>query len=115
MLGLLTMLLGLLLGSDLLIILACSNICGAAGDILMSIFIMKLPEDMEYIEDNKNRFVIVTGEDISVRKAYGIKFEEIEDDFGKIAPIRSKKFEISKWSYIIFGLLCLYTVVVMLL
>ena len=109
-LGVVTIIIGFLFGIELLIILSIANICGAAGDILISIFILRMPKNMIFTEDKDNNFVIITNEDISQRKSYGVKLLRIEDDFEKIAPTDPRKFVISKWSYIIFGLLFVYTV-----
>ena len=109
-LGFATLVIGFIFNLELLIILSCANICGSAGDILMSLFIRKMPNDLEFIEDNDNNFVIITSEDIPQKKSFGVKFKKREEDFEKIAPIVSRKVLISKWSYVIFGSLCVYTV-----
>jgi len=45
-----------------------------------------------FFEDEQNRFVLVTNEDISKRTAVGVKLEEIEDDFEKIEDNYFKRF-----------------------
>ena len=107
-LGILTFIIGIAFNFELLIVLSLINICGASGDILMTIFIAKMPKDMHYFEDEQNRFVLVTEKDVSKKKSPGVKLEEIIDSF-EDAPIGSKRVAISKASYLIFGAICLYT------
>ena len=107
-LGFLTLIIGAAFNFELLIVLSLINICGASGDILMAIFIAKMPKGTRYFEDEQNRFVLVTEEDISRRKSLGVKLEKIEDGFENTLA-GSKRVAISKASYLIFGIICLYT------
>jgi len=52
-----TLIIGFAFRFELLIVLSLMNICGASGDILMALFIGKMPKDMRYFEDEQNRFV----------------------------------------------------------
>lgn len=110
LIGFVTLIIGFVFSFDLLIILSLMNICGAMGDILMTLFIAGMPKNMRYIEDNGNRFVLITNEDISKKKSLGVKLEEVEEDFAKIAISDSPKVAISKGSYAIFALICLHMV-----
>jgi len=113
-LGFATLILGVAFHSDLLIVLSLMNICGASGDILMALFIAGMPKDVRFFEDEQNRFVLVTGENISKRTAVGVKLEEIGDDYEKVLNKNTKKIIISKGSCIIIGVICLYTVLCIL-
>ena len=98
------------LNNDLLITLAVANMIGAAGDLLMTRFILTMPEDTRFVEDSRNRFVLITSKDISKQKALGLKLDAIEENFDNIANTDSRKIIISKASYVIFGAICLYTI-----
>ena len=110
MMSLVTLVIGIVLNLQLLIVLSLMNACGAVGDILMVLFIAKMPKDMCFFEDSNNRFIIGTNADISKRKSLGVKLEEIEDDFEKVVSRDTARIAISKASYIVVGIACLYTV-----
>jgi hypothetical protein len=107
--GFLTLIIGIVFNFQLLVILSVINVIASAGDILITLFILRLPKDMHYMEDSKNRIVIITHEDISSKKSFGLTFKEVVDDFEAIAPKESDKIGISIWSYVIIGAICLYT------
>jgi hypothetical protein len=90
-----------------LLFLAIMNIVGATGDIIMFIYIMSLPKEIEFTEfDNPIRFAIHTNKEIKV-KFFGLDYIET---LKNVPRNNLKKLTISKGSYIVFAILIVLTV-----
>lgn len=90
-----------------LLFLAIMNIVGATGDIIMFIYIMSLPKEIEFTEfDNPIRFAIHTNKEIKV-KFFGLDYIET---LKSVPRNNLKKLTISKGSYIVFAILIVLTV-----
>ena len=101
--------LGLIFNIDYLCILAILNLAGAAGDLLMFFFILKLPNDIKYIDyDNVIGCYFISGEDLSKYKSFGIVYVESGTDKNKLIKKTIPKIYISKKSIptllVFFGL-----------
>ena len=90
---------GLILNYDFLCILAIINLAGAAGDLLMLFFIIKLPKDIKYIDyDNVIGCYFISGEDLSKYKSFGIVYKECGTDKNKLIKRSIPRIYISKQS-----------------
>ena len=105
--GVVTLVIGLVIYNPILIILSLLNIAGCAGDIAMIISFIKLPQ-FSYLDlDDCTGFVLVSKNDLSKYKLFGMDLIE-SDDYSKLGKASDfKKFTISKLSWIVFGVLIL--------
>ena len=105
--GVLTLIIGLVINNSFLIVLSLLNIAGCAGDIAMIISFVKLPS-FSYVDlDDCTGFVLVSKNDLSKYKLFGMDLIE-SGDYSKLGHATDyKKFTISKLSWIVFGLLVL--------
>lgn len=100
--GIITLILGYIFSSSLLVFLSIVNISGCIGDIMMTIFMFKLPKDIKYLDlDDPTSFTIISKEDISNVKTLGIiKKDSGIYDKSKMYAKNKKKIDISKMSLI---------------
>jgi len=88
---------------DDLAILSIFNLSGAAGDLLMTYFLLRLPKDVQYIDyDNVIGFYLISKEDLSKYKSKIVKFVESGKDSDKLINKSIKPIDISKPSWVIF-------------
>lgn len=109
--GVVTLVIGLAISNNMLIILSLLNIAGCAGDIAMFVSFLKLP-DFKYIDlDDCTGFVLVSDSDLSKYKLFGL--DVVEEGKAKDLELAKdyKKITISKLSWIIFALLFLALIV----
>ncbi len=91
--------LGLIFNNDLMCLLAIINLAGAAGDLLMMLFIVKLPKDIKYIDyDNVIGCYFVSDKDLSKYKGFGIKFVESGEDKKELVNTSIPRIYVSKKS-----------------
>ena len=77
-------------------LLSICNISGSAGDIIMFMFILNLPKDIEYSEyDSEISFGIFTDKKIENEKHFGLKYLGTKE---KLKREDKKKLKISKQS-----------------
>ena len=96
--GIITLLLGIIVDSSLLIILSLVNITGCSGDLVMFYHLIKL-NDFEFSEYNDPMaFALYTKEDFSKLKLFGLNFVEKTT---KIDKSDLRKVVISKTSIVI--------------
>lgn len=96
--GILTLILGIVFNSSLLVILSLINITGCSGDLVMFYHLIKL-KNFEFSEyNNPMAFALYTSEDFSKLKLFGLNFVEKTT---KIDRSDLKKIVISKASIII--------------
>lgn len=112
--GIITLVIGFIINSPILIILSLLNIAGCAGDIAMIVSFIKLP-DFSYLDlDDCTGFVLVSKSDLSKYKLFGMDLIE-SGSYSKLGKVSNyKKFTISKLSWIVFGLLVLALLVAFL-
>jgi len=105
--GVITLIIGLIIDNPILTILSLLNIAGCAGDIAMIISFVKLPS-FSYVDlDDCTGFVLVSKNDLSKYKLFGMDLVE-SGSYSKLGHASDyKKFTISKLSWIVFGLLVL--------
>ena len=88
---------------DDLVFLGVFNLAGAAGDILMTLFLTKLPKDVQYIDyDNVIGFYLLSKKDLSKYKSIFVKYVESGTDSDKLINKDIKPVAITKASWIIF-------------
>ena len=105
--GIIPYIIALIFKWPFLLFLAIMNIVGATGDIIMFIYIMSLPKEIEFTEfDNPIRFAIHTNKEIKV-KFFGLDYIET---LKNVPRNNLKKLTISKGSYIVFAILIVLTV-----
>ena len=96
--------LGFIINNFTLQILAVFNLAGAIGDIMMVLFLTKLPKDIVYIDyDNVIGFYLISKEDLSKYKMFGFKYIESGKDSDDLINKDIKLISISKVSYICFA------------
>ncbi|MBQ7105496.1 MAG: DUF3267 domain-containing protein [Bacilli bacterium] len=110
--GILTYIIGIFLGSDLLILLSIFNISGSIGDILMLIDILLMPKDICYLDlDDTTSFTILSKEDLSKKRYFSLKLEK----YGKYSDnVKAKdytKIKVSKSSKWIFIILIIFIII----
>lgn len=103
--GIITYIISFLTGSYALLILSIANIYGACGDIVVFNFFMHLDRDTMFKEiGDTSTFMLVTKEDLTKRKYFGIK-KIIPLKEGELEEKENKKIKISKESITIIIIL----------
>lgn len=111
-LGIIPYIIAIIFKLPFLLFLAILNIVGAAGDIMMFIYIIKLDKNIEFSEfDNPIRFAIYTDKDINV-KSFGLDYIETTRTLPRN---KLKKLTISKGTYIVLLLLIVLTILSVIL
>ena len=101
--GVITYIIGLVFNFKLLTFLSILNIMGAAMDIVMFLYILKLDMDVTYSEiDAPDKFVLISKEDLSKKKSMFFKVVEVKD-YNKKDYLNKidKRFDCTKKSFII--------------
>ena len=105
--GIIPFIIAIIFELPFLLFLAIMNIVGATGDIMMFIYIVSLPKDIEFSEfDNPIRFAIYTDKKINYRP-FGLDYIESTKTLSRKDM---KKLTISKGSYIALIILLVLTV-----
>lgn len=100
--GVLTLFVGFVINSPILIILSLFNIAGCAGDIAMFFSFLFLP-GFSYIDlDDCTGFVLVSKSDLSKHKLFGMNLVEVGNYDSLSLAQDYKKITVSKLSWIIF-------------
>lgn len=100
--GVLTLFVGFVINSPILIILSLFNIAGCAGDIAMFFSFLFLPS-FSYIDlDDCTGFVLLSNSDLSKHKLFGMNLVEVGDYDNLTLAQDYKKITVSKLSWIIF-------------
>lgn len=107
-LGVLTLAIGIIINSPLLILLSLANISGCSGDLVMFYHLRRL-DNFEFSEyDDPTSFGLYTKNDLSNVKMFGLDYV---DSKSKLERNNSQKIIISKMSIII--LLLFYALIVL--
>lgn len=112
--GIVTYILGLYFNSDLLILASIFNISGAIGDILMTIDILIMPKDINYLDlDDNTSFTILSNEDLSEKRYFSIRLEKYGKYNEKVKAKNFSKIIVSKYSkYFLFFYIILIIVAI---
>ena len=109
--GVLTLIFGFIFSVPVLIILSLFNIAGCAGDLAMFYSFIRLPNFTYTDLDDCTGFVLVSDNDLSSYKLFGMNLVE-SGDYSNLSRANDfKKFTISKLSSIIFGILLLFLLI----
>ena len=105
--GIVTYVIGAIFKLPMLFLLSIFNLSGCIGDIVMFIFISRLPKDIKFSEfDDPTSFAILSNEDLSDRKPFGLKYERTVSTLEKNDM---KRLRISKKSIIFMIFLLIIT------
>ena len=97
---------------DLLAILAIFNLAGATGDLLMTLFVIKLPNNIQYIDyDSVIGFYLLSKDDLSKYKSPFLRYIESGKDSDKLINKDIKPLTITKASWIIFIILIIFVII----
>ena len=100
---------------DLLAMLVVFNLAGATGDLMMTAFVLRLPDDIKYIDyDNVIGFYLLSKKDLSKYNTKLLKFVESGKDSDKLINKKISPLYISKWSWIIISFLLICTFIYIL-
>lgn len=101
-LGFVTLIIAFFINNQMLSLLSIMNISGSIGDILMFIMILKLPNDIKYIDlDLTTGFYLISKEKLP-SKSFGFSLKKVKDYNGEVAST-NKKITITKVSKIILS------------
>lgn len=101
-LGFVTLIISFLINNQMLSLLSIMNISGSIGDILMFIMIMKMPNDIKYIDlDLTTGFYLISKEKLP-NKSLGFSLKAVKDYNGEVSST-NKKLTITKVSKIILS------------
>ena len=100
--GIFTLVIGFIFNIPILVILSLFNIAGCAGDLAMFLSFFKLPS-FNYVDlDDCTGFVLVSENDLSSFKLFGMNLVEVGNYDNLVFSSDYRKFTISKLSYIVF-------------
>lgn len=101
-LGFVTLIISFLINNQMLSLLSIMNISGSIGDILMFIMIMKMPNDIKYIDlDLTTGFYLISKEKLP-NKSLGFSLKAVKDYNGEVSST-NRKITITKISKIILS------------
>lgn len=105
--------LGIIINNSWLCYLAIFNLSGAVGDLAMAFLIIKLPNEISYIDyDNDIGCTFLSTNDLSKYKSLGVSYVASGIHSDKLINKSIKKFYISKKSIII---ILIYTLILLIL
>lgn len=100
--GIVTLILGSVLSNDLLIYLSIFNIVGSIGDIVMSVYFLKCPNDVIYLDlDDCTSFTVLSKNNLDNIRIPGIKLVSSGVYDSKMKAKDKRKLVISKASWYI--------------
>lgn len=110
--GIITLILGMIIHSYYLVWLSVLNIAGAVGDLVMTYYFLKVPDDIYYLDlDDPTSFTVLSDEDLSCIRVRGVKLKESGIyDKNKMIPKDKRKIVVSFASYIILGIMILLSI-----
>lgn len=101
--GIITMILGIVIDNGMLVYLSMFNIVGSIGDIVMSIYFSKCPSDVSYLDlDDCTGFTVLSKNDLSSISVPGIKLVDSGIyDSKKMVARDKRRLVISKMSWVV--------------
>ena len=110
--GIVTLIWGMWIQSYYLVMLSILNIAGAVGDLVMTVYFLKCPNDIVYLDlDDSTSFTVLSDKDLSHLRVWGVKLKSsgIYDD--SMVACDKRKVVISKTSYIILGIILVLSII----
>lgn len=112
--GLITLIIGIMIHSYYLVVLSILNIAGAVGDLVMIVFFLKADNDIIYLDlDDCTSFTVLSTKDISNTKVKGIKLRESGIYNEKMESHNKKRITVSKKSYLTLGIIIILSLIMM--
>ena len=111
--GIITLIIGMIINSYVLVLLSITNIVSAIGDIVMTIFFLKCPNDIIYLDlDDCTSFTVLTNKNIDSIKVPGITLKDKGIYNPKVMYSKDKRrIVISKLSYILLALIFILLII----
>lgn len=111
--GVVTLIVGMVVNSFLLVYLSVLNIVSSIGDIVMTIYFLRAPDDIIYLDlDDCTSFSVISKRDISNIKILGIKLDKISDyDKKTMKATDFRKLVISKGSWVMLIIIFIMIVI----
>ena len=113
MIGVITLIIGMILNQFELVYLSILNIVSSIGDIVMIIYFLKAPRDIIYLDlDDCTSFTVVSKEEIESIKVIGIHLVDkgiYEEE--KIYSKDKRKIVISKASYLLIIFILVFIII----
>jgi len=111
--GLVTLIVGMHFNQYELVLLSIANIASSIGDIVMTIYFLKSPKDIIYLDlDDCTSFTVLSSSSLEKQKIPGIKLAKngifVAD---KMNPKKTKKITISKLSYLLIIIISLILII----
>lgn len=115
--GVITYIIGVVFNIPIFVLLSIINISGAAMDLAMFIYIMRLPKNITYSESgNPDEFVLISEEDLTKKKSLFLKVVEVKDYKKSDFEFKNlKKVKVTKTSIIILIIFILLGLITTLL
>ncbi len=115
LIGVLTYIIGIIFNIGWLVYLSLLNIMGCAGDLAMFTFFIRRKKDIRFRElDDSTVFCLETRENLKNKKFLFVKLRDTVDE-EKLEDTKNKLINISKVSWIIFGILVALLILSLLL
>ena len=104
--GIVTLVIGIVINNYYLVMLSILNIAGAVGDLVMTVYFLKAPDDIIYLDlDDPTSFTVLDSKDLSYLKVRGIRLRESGVYDESMEAKDKRKMVITKTSYIILGIM----------
>lgn len=111
--GIVTYVIGAIFKLPMLFLLSTFNLSGCIGDLVMFAFISRLPKDIMFSEfDDPTAFAILSSENLSDKKPFGLKFDTIKKTLEKKDM---KKLTVSKKSIMFLIFLLVLTAIMVVI
>ena len=112
--GVVTLIWGMLIHSYLLVMLSILNISGAVGDLVMTWYFLKVPNDVIYLDlDDSTSFTVLSDKDLSKVKVRGVRLRDSGVYKDNMVAKDYRRVVISKASYIALGIIILLSIITM--
>ena len=111
--GILTLIIGMVINSYTLVFLSILNITSSIGDIVMTIYFLKTPNNVTYLDlDDCTSFTVISKSDLSKIKVLGITpIKKGIYDKNKMYSKDKKRLTITKPSYIILIIILIVLII----
>ena len=114
--GIVTLIWGMMIHSYYLVMLSILNIAGAVGDLVMTVYFLKVDKNITYLDlDDSTSFTVLSDVDLSSYKVRGIKLVESGLYNESMKPRDMRKIVISKKSYLILTILVILSLIMILI
>lgn len=112
--GIVTLVIGMMINSFMLVYLSILNIVSSIGDIVMIVYFLKAPRDIIYLDlDDCTSFTVISSSDLGGVKVLGIELVSYgEYDDKKMVAHNYKKITITKFSCIVLIIMLLLGIIV---